>query len=227
MPDPHVEIRHRLMQGMRENAVFDGWGEAALRHAIAESGIDPKAARLAAPRGSVDLALEFHYAGDQELAELLAETDLSALRYSDRVAKAIEMRLDVMAADREAVRKASAFFALPQHAGDGAKAVWHTADTIWTGLGDSSRDVNWYSKRAILSAVWSSVVLYWLGDESPGFARTSEFISRRIGNVMEFEKFKGRFRESPLGKAFARGPGRLLERIQAPGTRDDLPGSYS
>ncbi len=224
MPDTIAETRARLMRTMRDNAVFDGWGEAAFHRALAETGIDADTARLACPRGSVDVALEFHFAGDRDLADLLAGTDLSALRYSDRVARAVEMRLDVMAADREAVRKASAFFALPQNAGDGARAVWHTADTIWTGLGDSSRDVNWYSKRAILSAVWSSVVLYWLGDESPGFAQTSDFIARRIGNVMTFEKFKGRFRDSPLGKAFARGPGRLLDRIEAPGSRSDLPG---
>ena len=225
--DAIAETRHKLLQVARENAVFDGWGEAALQHAITQTGTDPDLARVAFPRGSIDLALEFHMAGDRELAAQMANTDLSELRYAERVAKAIEMRLDLAAEDREAVRKATAFFALPQHAADGAKAIWHTADTIWNGLGDTSRDVNWYTKRATLSAVYSACVLYWLGDETPGFEATNAFIERRIDNVMQFEKFKSRFRESPFGKAFARGPGKLFANVRAPNTRDDLPGSVS
>lgn len=220
-----AESRAKLLQSARENAAFDGWGEAAFANVVAQTGIDPEIARIAFPRRAVDLALEFHYSGDRELAEQMAKANLETLRYSDRVAKAIEMRLDVIAADREAVRKATAFFALPQHAADGAKAIWHTSDTIWNGLGDTSKDINWYTKRATLSAVYSASVLYWLGDESSGFEATSAFISRRIDNVMQFERFKAKFRESPFGKAFAQGPGKLLERIHAPGTKGDLPGS--
>ena len=35
-----------------------------------------------------------------------------------------------------------------------------------TVLGDTSRDINWYTKRTSLSAVLSATALYWLGDES-------------------------------------------------------------
>ena len=76
-------------------------------------------------------------------------------------------------------------FALPHHAADGARAIWHTADTIWTALGDASRDFNWYSKRATLSAVYSSALLYWLGDATPAHTATREFVQRRIDNVMQ------------------------------------------
>jgi ubiquinone biosynthesis protein COQ9 len=61
------------------------------------------------------------------------------------------------------------------HAADGAKAIWGTADRIWTALGDTSDDLNWYTKRATLSAVYGSTVLYWLGDDSPGIRRRGSF----------------------------------------------------
>jgi len=207
------------------NAVFDGWGEGALREAVREAQVDPGLAKLAFPRGAVDLALAFHRRGDTALAARMASDEMQGLRYSQKVARALELRIDVMADQRDAVRKAAAFFALPQNAADGARAVWETADTIWKGLGDSSQDYNWYTKRATLSAVWSSVVLYWLGDDSPDHARTLDFIERRIDNVMAFEKVKSQIRDTPMGRAFAAGPGRVLERIKAPtGPRRDLPG---
>lgn len=223
------EVRAKVLEAALPEVVFDGWSDRTLAEAVRETGVDPGLARLAFPRGGVDLALAFHYANDAKLAEEMARTDLSGLRYSERVARAIEMRLEYAADHREAVRRAAALFALPNHAADGARAIWHTADTIWNALGDSSDDMNWYTKRATLSGVYSACVLYWLGDESPDMVDTRAFIQRRIENVMQFEKMKSAVKGSPLGRAFEAGPGKILGRIRKPGTggdADDLPGRW-
>jgi len=126
------------------------------------------------------------------------------------------------------VRRGATLFALPHHAADGARAIWHTADTVWTALGDTSRDFNWYSKRATLSAVYSAALLYWLGDDSPGGSATREFIGRRIDDVMRFEEVKAKIRGNRLAAAMLKGPQRLLDRVRAPGDTpvSDLPGSW-
>jgi ubiquinone biosynthesis protein COQ9 len=207
---------------------FDGWSDRTLAHAVEDAGVDAGLARLAFPRGGVDLALGFHNAKDAALAEDLAGADLLGLRFRDRVAHAVMRRLELVAGDREAVRRGTALFALPHHAADGARAIWHTADTIWTALGDESRDFGWYSKRATLSAVYSSALLYWLGDDSPGASATREFVARRIDNVMQIEGFKARLRENPIAAAMLKGPQAILDRVRAPGedARADMPGSW-
>lgn len=208
--------------------MFDGWSEATLARAVEVSGVDSGLAAQAFPRGAVDLAYGFHVAGDAELAERMVTEDLSAYRYRDRVARALFMRLEIAARDKEAVRRGVTFFALPLHAADGSRAIWHTADVIWAGLGDRSDDVNWYTKRMTLSAVYSACVLFWLGDDSADMAPTKAFIDRRIDNVMQFEKFKSRMRDTRLAKMFSKGPGRLLDVIRAPGQTapEDLPGRW-
>lgn len=198
------------------HVVFDGWGDRTLARAVEDAGVDAGLARLAFPRGGVDLALAFHYAKDRELAERLAPEDLNALRFRDRVARAVALRLELVAGDREAVRRAASLFALPHYAADGARAVWRTADTIWTALGDTSRDYNWYTKRTTLAAVYSSCVLYWLRDDTPGFTATSAFIQRRIDNVMAFEQAKARLAKNPAAAAVMKGSQRLLDRVRAP-----------
>ncbi|NNU79693.1 COQ9 family protein [Halovulum dunhuangense] len=225
--DPVEDTKARVLAAALPNVVFDGWTDRAIADAVRDCGVDPGLARLAFPRGGIDLALAFHWANDAALARRMAEADLGALRYSERVARAIEMRLELVAPHREAVRRAAALFALPIHAADGARAIWHTADTIWTALGDTSEDVNWYTKRATLSGVYSATVLYWLGDDSPDMEATRAFIDRRIGDVMQIEKVKARFREHPIGKAVMAGPGRILSHVRAPGQgADDLPGRW-
>ena len=216
------DIKDKVLEAALIHVPFDGWSDRTLAAAAAEAGVDATLARALFPRGGVDLALAYHARGDAEMAARLAAMDLSALRYRDRIAAAVRARLEI--ADQELVRRGTTLFSLPQHAGDGARAIWGTADRIWTTLGDTSTDVNWYTKRATLSAVYGSTVLYWLGDTSPGQQATWDFLDRRIDGVMQFEKLKAKVRENPLGKALMAGPVKLLESIRAPRLRDNLPG---
>lgn len=215
--------RARMMQAVLGHVPFDGWSDTAFRAAAEEAGVPLALARGIFPRGAVDLAAAIHRQGDAEMAARLAGEALGGMRFRDRVAHAVRLRLEI-AGDREVVRRASALFALPVHAAEGARLIWGTADAIWTALGDTSRDVNWYSKRATLSAVYGSTVLYWLGDDSPGHEATWAFLDRRIEDVMQIEKAKAKFRENPLGKALLNGPLKVLDRVQAPRGQDHLPG---
>ena len=225
--DDHLAAtRSAVIAAALPHVAFDGWTDRTVAHAVEDAGVDPGLSRLAFPRGGLDLLLAFHNARDAALAEDLAAADLLGLRFRDRVAYAVMHRLELVADDREAVRRGVALLSLPHHAPDAARAVWHTADTIWTALGDTSRDFNWYSKRATLSAVYSSAVLYWLGDDTPGASATREFIGRRIDNVMQVEDVKARIRGNPIASAMLKGPQAILDRIRAPGdTPADLPGS--
>lgn len=214
--------RDRLLAAAMPHVMFDGWGEATFRAAAADAGVDLALARLACPRGALDLAVDYHRTGDRKMVARLMASDLQALRFRDRIAAAVRFRLEE--ADRDMVRRGAGLLALPQHAALGAELVWGTADAIWRALGDNSADLNWYTKRMSLSAVYSATALYWLGDESDGAAATWAFLDRRIEDVMRFEKAKADFRASPWGKALV-GPLKLLDAIRAPSPLpDDLPG---
>jgi ubiquinone biosynthesis protein COQ9 len=222
-----AETRARVLAAALAHVAFDGWTDRTLAYAVEDAGVDTGLSRLAFPRGGVDLALAYHYDCDRRLAERLASEDMLGLRFRDRIAHAIALRLEMIQGEREAVRRAASMFALPHHAPEGARAIWHTADTIWTALGDTSRDYNWYTKRATLSGVYSSALLYWLGDDSHDMEATRDFIRRRIDNVMQFEEVKAAVAKNPVAAALMKGPARLLDRIKAPGDSGDpdLPGS--
>lgn len=218
-------VKRAVIDAALPHVVFDGWSDKALAYAIEDAGVDPGAARLAFPRGGLDLALGYHFERDADLAaRLRAEPPVG--RFRERVAGAVMARLELVAGEREAVRRGVALFALPHHAADGARGIWHTADVIWTALGDTSRDFNWYSKRTTLSAVYSSALLYWLGDDTPEATATRQFIDRRIADVMRFEEAKGKIAKNPLAAAVLKLPMGLLDRVKAPGDSapPDLPG---
>ncbi|MBT53416.1 MAG: COQ9 family protein [Mameliella sp.] len=220
MPD----ITDRILDAALLHVPFDGWSDASFRAAVADADVDPVVAQGLFPRGAVDLAVAYHKRGDADMLRRIAGADLAEMRFRDRVVFAVRARIEA-AEDREAVRRGTTLFALPPYAPDGARLIWGTADAIWTALGDTSRDFNWYTKRATLSAVYSSTVLYWLGDDSLGNDATWAFLDRRIEDVMRFEKVKGQLRKNRLFGALTAGPAKILERVKAPSGADaDLPG---
>lgn len=219
------EMMDHLVDAILPHVTFDGWSETAFRVAVADCDVAPTVAKALCPRGAVDLAVAYHLRGDGLMLQRLKGADLTEMRFRDRIAAAVRFRLEAVS-DREAVRRGATLFALPTYALDGAKAVWNTVDLIWDTLGDGSDDFNWYTKRATLAGVYSSTVLYWLGDDSDGYAQTWEFLDRRIDDVMQIEKVKAQAKDSAILKPLMAGPLWALSQIKAPlrGPSADLPG---
>lgn len=213
--DAALALRADILQAALPHVPFEGWSEATLRAAATATGHPLPLVRALYPRGGVDLALAFHAWGDAEMTRRLAAEDLAALRLRDRIARAVWLRLEVVP-DRELVRRGATLFALPHYAADGVRALWATADAIWTALGVTATGFDHYSRRATLSGVHAATVLFWLGDDSPGQQATRAFLDRRIEDVMQVEKLKARIR----GLLPASGP--LAARPPA-GDRGDRP----
>ncbi|MFT5061328.1 MAG: ubiquinone biosynthesis protein COQ9 [Sulfitobacter sp.] len=223
------QIKASLLNAIVPHVAFDGWSQSAYQAAVSEAGVEMALANAICPRGATDLALAFHKRGDAAMIARLHAEDLGALRFRDRIAAGVRFRLEAVEMDKEAVRRGTSLFALPHLAGDGAKAIWGTADAIWTALGDASEDFNWYSKRATLSGVYGSTVLFWLGDDSEDHAATWAFLDRRVDDVMQIEKVKKQVNESPALSKLMTGPNWLLGKIKAPAkmNRSDFPGHWS
>lgn len=225
---PDTDVKSALLDAAKPHVPFDGWTEATFRAALEDADLSEGLARAVCPRGAIDLALAYHEEGDQAMLARLEAADLSSMRFRDRVAAAVRYRLEAVE-DKELVRRGVTLFSLPHNAMDGAQAIWRTCDRIWTALGDTSDDVNWYTKRATLAGVYSATVLYWLGDESPDHERSWDFLDRRIGDVMQIEKVKAKARENKLVSQLMAGPFAFLGRIKPPQARQNtgMPGRWS
>ena len=223
----YERTRDALLDAALPHVPFDGWSPSVFRTAIGEAGLAPAAARAACPRGAVDLAVAFHERGDARTVERLRAEALDEMRVRERVTHAVRVRIEAIE-DRDAARRAAALFALPHLSALGARLIWGTADAIWTACGDTSRDANWYSKRATLSGVYGSTVLYWLGDDSSDHAETWAFLDRRIDGIMSFERVKGAVAGNRAFRTVFAGPLWALGQVRAPSRmpQRDMPGVW-
>ena len=188
------ELRDALAPLVPKHAAFDGWSNDALAMAAEELGVPADRARLAFPGGQAQMiGAWFDWVDRAMLAAFPAER-IAALKIRERIRELVLFRLEAMAPQREALRRALAILAMPQNAPDAARLAWRAADRIWRVAGDTATDFNHYSKRAILIGVYGSTTLVFLDDDGPDLAETRAFLNRRIDDVMRFEKFKASWR---------------------------------
>jgi ubiquinone biosynthesis protein COQ9 len=119
---------------------------------------------------------------DRRMEEGAAVLD-PAMRLHQRVRAVIALRLEQNRPHKEAIRRALALLALPGHMRLAAACTARTVDAIWRAAGDHSADFSWYTKRAILAAVYGATLLYWLRDSSDDDAATLGFLDRRLAGV--------------------------------------------
>jgi ubiquinone biosynthesis protein COQ9 len=189
--DPTLdEVRAALAPIIALNAGFDGWSDAAVHAAADEAGVDRDVAKLAFNDNAIDMIDAWIDSIDMELAHRLPAEKLAAMKIRDRITALLATRLEIMAPDRESLRRAMAIMAMPQNLVRSAKIGWRSADRMWRLAGDTASDFNHYTKRMTLSAVYASTLSVFVNDDSDNFADARAFLDRRIDNVMQFEKVK-------------------------------------
>src|SRR3954470_11500475 len=207
------ELRAALAPRLPAHAAFDGWGQKAIAMAAAELGVPAERARLAFPGGAAQMIDAWFGAVDVAMLAAFPAERIAPLKIRDRIRDLILFRLETIAPQREALRRALAILAMPQHALEGARLAWRSADRIWRLAGDTATDFNHYSKRGLLIGVYASTSLVFLDDRSEGLADTRAFLDRRIEDVMRFEKAKARWRG---GSRYRPSLSRFLGRLRYP-----------
>jgi ubiquinone biosynthesis protein COQ9 len=191
------ELRTALAPAIAANAAFDGWNVRALEAAADLLGVDHDIAQLAFSDGPAAMIDAWFAHVDAAMLARFAPEQLAAMKIRARITALVEARLDIVAPQREALRRALAILAMPQNVARGARLGWRAADAMWRAAGDTAIDYNHYTKRMTLGAVYASTVAVFLDDNSDGWADTRAFLSRRIENIMQFERAKAKWLARP------------------------------
>jgi ubiquinone biosynthesis protein COQ9 len=182
--------RSALIEAILPEVPFDGWSRLALRAAARRCGITREEAQALFPRGASDLVAGFSHWADERMLDRFETSPLTDVRISDRVARAIATRFEIVEPRREAVRRCLTVLALPHNAPLAMRLVYDTVDAIWYAAGDAATDFSFYTKRVSLAGIYAAAVLYWLDDRSEGFADTRAFVDRRLAGMARFGRLR-------------------------------------
>ena len=185
--------RHAMQQLMLAEVLrlvpFEGWSAGILEQASENLCVPAAMGRLLFPHGNSALIELLMSNIDKLMFIEYAKQEVKGLKIHEKILLCLELRFKILQNYKMAIRNALSFMTLPWNIGWASKSVWNTVDSIWYEAGnDQSVDFNYYTKRSLLAAVYSSSVLYWINDDSEGYTETIKFMERRIMNVLQIGK---------------------------------------
>jgi ubiquinone biosynthesis protein COQ9 len=201
--DDRRALKDRVLESALLHAAFDGWSRRTLLNAAKDAGVDPATARRLFPRGGDSLLEWLDDWADRQMLAAVAGEDLAQLPVRRRIARLARARLEALGQHREALHRAAVAHLLPGNVMGSGRSLWRTVDRMWqaAGLGGGPAEgFSYYSRRATLAGVLTATFLYWLQDQSDGFADSWAFLDRRIEDVMRFGQASSR-----LSGLFGRG----------------------
>ena len=187
-PPERSDARDAAIDALLPYVPEHGWTMPALR--LAAGGF----ADLLFPGGPAEMVEAYIDLADRRMIAAAA-TQVVGQRLHQRVRTLLVARFEQAAHHKAAVRRAFAVLSHPAHVRTAARCTARTVDQIWHAAGDTSADFSWYTKRAILASVYSSTLLFWLGDGSDGEA-TLAFLDRRLAGVARIGKLRRRFQKA-------------------------------
>lgn len=202
-----ADTEQALLDEALKLAPAHGWTRRTVALAGQALGMSEAETELLLPHGPADLAALFSRRHDAQALAALAGVDPQGLKIRERIRRGVEARLDAAAADEAALRRCAGFLALPAHLPLGSRLAWESADVLWRWAGDEATDENHYTKRALLAGILTGAIAIRLAS---GRGAAMDFVDRRIGNVMAFEKWKATtdLRPSRWATAMAQALGR-------------------
>ncbi|MEL7040503.1 MAG: COQ9 family protein [Pseudomonadota bacterium] len=191
MKTPSQKLRERWLTALLPIVPTLGWTRLAMWRAARKADLSKGEQALAAPNGVHDLLDQFFDNALSEMRDRLAAEDLSDRRTHERVSYGLIAWLDALSPYRKAVRRAAGQGLAPWGAQGAVRRIWRIADAVWDAAGDTATDYNRQTKRALLSAVIPSVILFWLDHDDSD--KLQAFIDRRLQQAMTVGRTGGRF----------------------------------
>lgn len=196
MTEKITKIRDDILLATLPGVAFDGWTWESVEQGAEVAGHKADMAKAVFPGGLKDAIAHFSDYINRQMMERLSPVDPHSMKIRERIRHGVQTRFEVMHPYKEAEKLAVAFWMRPMRKFEGIKLVWRTADLIWDWAGDTATDYNRYTKRGLLAAILTSATLVWLNQEGRDLAATMAFVDRRIENVMQFEKIKGKLKRA-------------------------------
>ncbi|KAK8941258.1 hypothetical protein KSP39_PZI010118 [Platanthera zijinensis] len=242
--DGYEDEQARVLRAAISHVPRLGWSESAMISGARDVGVSPSIVG-SFPRREAAL-VEFFM--DDCLTRFVdrigSGEELRNLMLSNRLAKLVRIRLEMQVPYITKWPQALGIQTQPSNLPASLKQRAVLVDEIWHAAGDKGSDIDWYMKRTILGAIYSTSEVYMLTDRSPATSSgtwTSQ--NDHVVNAFLFKKYiqditsfavavfaatsslmnafpSGSWRRDPPESPLLRGLGRAAQSL--PGTPDCL-----
>ena len=143
-----------------------GLNKNSLENISKRYGIDINETELLFPEGNIDLIKFTLEQLNKELEEYCRKIDLIRLPVHKRIKKVLLSKISLMNKNKLFYRSIFLNLLIPKKNFSLSSQLYNSVDQIWFIAGDSSTDFNFYTKRLILSVIYSRIMLYFFNNNN-------------------------------------------------------------
>ena len=179
----------KILELTKKIVSIDGWSENVLEKLV-NKNIDSSELAYYYPNGYKDILKfsldEINYS----LEKIISKTNIINLPLNKRIKKILMTRLEILNKDKKFFNKTFNHLILPQNTKILTKSLYKSVDTMWYLAGDNSTDFNFYTKRLILSGIYTSTLLIFFNNN---IEEAENNIDRSLKRISKLPKLKERF----------------------------------
>jgi ubiquinone biosynthesis protein COQ9 len=191
--DPaRTALKHRILDAALPHVAELGWSYECLRLGAASLGLSSASAGLV-DRGAVELVERVQTKASERMRAKVAslpEEEFASLSTGTKLEIACRARLEGLLPYLSHWPQALALLSQPCHLARTIRSSAQVVDEIWYLCGDRSTNSEWYSKRALLGAVYASTELFLLTDRTAKQEATWTFLRRQLVHARDASAFK-------------------------------------
>ena len=143
-----------------------GLNKNSLENISKRYGLNINEIELLFPEGNIDLIKFTLEQLNKELEEYCKKIDLIRLPVHKRIKKVLLSKISLMDKNKFFYRSIFLNLLIPKKNFSLSSQLYNSVDQIWFIAGDSSTDFNFYTKRLILSGIYSRIILFFFNNNN-------------------------------------------------------------
>lgn len=186
------QIRNNLLEKSKPLVLKKGWHDNLLKELTENSKFSYAEIQSLFPNGCKDLVQIYLNEINKKMNEESKKLNLIRLRVHERIRELLILRFKILLQEKKIISKTFTYLLLPQNFQISSKNLYKTVDQIWFLAGDNSTDFNFYSKRVILSTIYSSTLIHFINNDN--LQKTIDLLDKQLKKVSKIPNLKNNFK---------------------------------
>ena len=161
-----LKKRQVVLRFAKEFVSENGLTKNCLENISKKYGLNTDETDLLFPQGNIDLIKFALEQLNNDLEVYCRQIDLIRLPIHKRIRKVLLSKISLMNKDKPFYRTIFLNLLIPKKNFSLSSQLYNSVDQLWFIAGDSSTDFNFYTKRLILSGIYSRVMLFFFNNNN-------------------------------------------------------------
>ena len=161
-----LKKRQVVLRFAKEFVSEKGLTKNCLENISKKYGLNTDEVDLLFPQGNIDLIKFALEQLNNDLEVYCRQIDLIRLPIHKRIRKVLLSKISLMNKDKPFYRSIFLNLLIPKKNFSLSSQLYNSVDQLWFIAGDSSTDFNFYTKRLILSGIYSRVMLFFFNNNN-------------------------------------------------------------